>query len=74
VQLSDAVGGGMPGLGRAVPLGKGTVDFATILAALEQRDYRGYFTVCESGPPNRGNASGTRAGELAEAIQFIRRL
>ena len=74
VQLSDAVGGGMPGVGRAVPLGKGIVDFPTILAALEQRDYRGYFTVCESGQGNTGKTSGTRAGELAEAIQFLRRL
>jgi sugar phosphate isomerase/epimerase len=73
VQLSDAVAG-MPGVGRAVPLGKGSVDFPALLAALEQRDYRGYFTICDPGEGSTGRARDAHAEELGEALQFVRRL
>lgn len=53
--------------GFEVSLGRGTVDFPTLLAELEQRDYRGYFTVAreQAADPVR---------ELGRAIQYLRNL
>ncbi len=53
--------------GFEVPLGRGTVDFPALLAELEQRDYRGYFTVAREH-------SADPARELGQAIQYLRNL
>jgi len=43
VHATDAVAGAFAGRGRAVVLGTGQVDFATVLAALDERGYRGWI-------------------------------
>lgn len=53
--------------GVEVPLGRGSVDFPALLGALEQRDYRGYFTVA------REHAADP-AAELAQAIEYLQGL
>lgn len=66
VYLSDAnAGDRRRGL---VPLGAGDVDFPALLAALERRDYRGYFTLCESDAAQRP------PDEWTAAMAFLRRL
>lgn len=61
VRLTDAVRGSFAGHGRAVPLGRGEVDLAATLGALEERDYRGWFVLEASG-------AGDAPGELAESV------
>ncbi len=45
VHARDGVRDRALGRGTEVPLGRGTVDFPSLLAALEQRNYRGFFTL-----------------------------
>ena len=45
VHAKDAVRDLAQGRGLEVPLGRGSVDFPALLAALEEKDYRGFFTV-----------------------------
>lgn len=51
--------------GLETPLGRGSVDWAEVFAALEEHDYRGYFTIAraESADP---------ATEIEQAVQFLR--
>ena len=66
VYLSDAITGDRRrGL---VPLGQGDVDFPALLAALERRDYRGYFTLCEADAAQRP------VHEWTAAMAYLRRL
>jgi sugar phosphate isomerase/epimerase len=67
VQASDAVAGAYAGRGRAVIVGSGQVDLPGVLAALEERSYRGWI---ELEPVE---SMGARA-ELAEAIRSLRML
>lgn len=53
--------------GQEVLLGRGSVDFPALLGALEQRDYRGYFTVAR-------DFASQPADELALAIQYLRNI
>lgn len=55
------------GRGMEVPLGRGVVDFPTLLAKLEQLNYRGYFCV------SRRNAR-EPAVELSNALQYLQAL
>jgi sugar phosphate isomerase/epimerase len=45
VHAKDGVRDASQGRGVEVPLGRGSVDFAAIMAALEEADFEGYFTV-----------------------------
>ena len=54
------------GRGIETPLGRGSVDFPAILAALEEHDYRGYFTV------ERNDEQAIEQSGLA--IQYLRNL
>jgi len=54
------------GRGIETPLGRGSVDFPAILAALEEHDYRGYFTV------ERNDDQAIEQSALA--IQYLRNL
>ncbi|MBX7167524.1 MAG: sugar phosphate isomerase/epimerase [Pirellulales bacterium] len=49
VHATDGVRDLARGRGLDVPLGRGSVDYAALLGALEERDYRGYFTVGRPG-------------------------
>lgn len=55
------------GRGIEVPMGRGMAEFPNILAALEERQYRGWFLV------DRLNASDP-VGEIGNAVSFLRAL
>jgi len=67
VHASDARCGHAPGLAEPAAIGHGDADFPALLAALDERDYRGYFTLQQttSGDPTR---------ELTDAVSRFRRL
>lgn len=54
------------GRGIETPLGRGSVDFPAILGALEEHDYRGYFTV------ERNDQNATE--QMALAVRYLRNL
>jgi len=67
VHATDAQVGSSGRPGDAVPPGRGDVDYPALLAALEEHDYRGYFTVGRQtfdDPP----------AEIAAAAKFLRRM
>lgn len=53
--------------GMEVPLGRGSVDFPALLGALEERNYRGYFTI------QRDSADDPQY-EIGQAVQYLRSL
>lgn len=65
VHATDAVGGPFPGRGRAATLGSGDVDLPAVMAALEERGYRGGFGV------EAVDAVDAEA-ELARAVSVLR--
>lgn len=65
VHAKDGVRDLAQGRGLEVPLGRGSVDFPTLLAVLEQHNYRGYLTV------ERENASDP-VGEVGAAVSYLR--
>jgi sugar phosphate isomerase/epimerase len=67
VHASDARRGLAPGLAEPAAIGRGDADFPAILAALDERNYRGYFTLQQTtaDDPKR---------ELADAVAQFRRL
>lgn len=65
VHATDAVAGPFAGRGRAVILGTGQVEFASVFAALEERGYRGWIGL-EPVEPRDAQA------ELADAVRFLR--
>jgi sugar phosphate isomerase/epimerase len=67
VHATDAIAGAFKGRGRAVILGSGHVDLPGVLAALEERGYRGWIGL----EPVDG--IGARA-ELADAVAALRAL
>ena len=67
VHLTDAVAGAFAGRGRAVELGTGQVDAAGVLAALDERDERGWIGL----EPVEDR---TAASELRAALDYLRAL
>jgi sugar phosphate isomerase/epimerase len=67
VHATDAVAGAFAGRGRAVLLGTGQVDFATVFATLEERGYSGWIGL-EPVEPREAR------GELAAARDYLRAL
>ena len=65
VHAKDGVRDLAQGRGLEVPLGRGSVDFPSILAVLEQQGYQGYFTI------ERGNA-GDPVAEIGAAVSYLR--
>ena len=65
--LTDAVAGAFAGRGRAVILGTGQVDLPGVLAALEERGYRGWIGI---EPVDDRDA----AAEIAAAVDHLRSL
>jgi L-ribulose-5-phosphate 3-epimerase len=55
------------GRGLEVPLGRGSVDYPALLGALEERGYRGYFTI------QRDTASDPET-EIGQAVKYLRSL
>lgn len=67
VHARDAVRDLARGRGLEVPLGRGTADFPALLGILEERSYRGYFTVA------RQNAEDP-LHEIGSAVKYLRSL
>jgi sugar phosphate isomerase/epimerase len=67
VHATDAVAGPFAGRGRAVILGTGQVDFATVFAALEEQAYHGWIGLDPVEPREA-------CEEMAEAVRFLRAL
>jgi sugar phosphate isomerase/epimerase len=67
VHATDAVRDLARGRGLEVPLGRGTADFAALLGALEDRQYRGYFTIARRDCENP-------EFEIAEAVKYLKNL
>jgi sugar phosphate isomerase/epimerase len=67
VHAKDGVRDLAQGRGVEVPLGRGSVDFPSLLGALEEKGYRGYFTI------ERENAEDPQA-EVGQAVQYLRNL
>ena len=67
VHVKDAVRDLAQGRGVEVPLGRGSVDFPTLLAILEEQGYRGYFTI------ERERAEDPVA-EVGYAVQYLKNL
>jgi sugar phosphate isomerase/epimerase len=67
VHARDAVRDLARGRGLEVPLGRGTADFPALLGALEDHQYRGYFTIAREDSENP-------EFELAEAVKYLKNL
>jgi sugar phosphate isomerase/epimerase len=67
VHANDAAWELAAGRGCPVSLGQGTADFPALLAALDEHDYRGYFTVTYGG-------AGDSTDEITRAIRYLREL
>jgi sugar phosphate isomerase/epimerase len=67
VHARDAVRDLARGRGLEVALGRGTADFPALLGALEDRQYRGYFTIAREESDNR-------EFEIGEAVKYLRNL
>ena len=64
VYANDGVRDLAQGRGLEVQLGRGSVDYPALLGALEERSYRGYFTIV------RREATDPRA-EVGQAVEFL---
>jgi len=67
VHVTDAVGESLRATGELVAVGRGGVDYPAVLGALEERDYRGYFTL-------RALSSGNAWEEVRQSAEYLRRL
>ena len=67
VHATDGVRDLAQGRGLEVPLGRGSADFPALLGALEDHDYRGYFTI------ERADADDP-VTEIGQALQYLRNL
>ena len=67
VHARDAVRDLARGRGLEVPLGRGTADFAALLGALEDHQYRGFFTIAREESENP-------EFEIGEAVKYLRNL
>ncbi|HEY2880957.1 MAG TPA: sugar phosphate isomerase/epimerase family protein [Pirellulales bacterium] len=67
VHATDAGRNAGGGQAAEVPLGRGSVDFPAIFAALEERGYRGYFTI-------RRQAARDPEFEMGQAVQYLRNI
>lgn len=67
VHAHDAVRDTARGRGLEVQLGRGSADFPALLGALEERGYRGYFTI-------ERTVGDDPLTEVAQAVKYLRRL
>lgn len=67
VHATDAVQDRARGRGEEVALGEGKADYPLLCASLEERGYRGYFTVTRE--PSSASAS-----EIARGVKFLKQL
>jgi sugar phosphate isomerase/epimerase len=67
VHATDAVAGAFAGRGRAVVLGTGQVNFATVFGTLEERSYRGWIGL-EPVEPREARAELTAARDFLGSL------
>jgi sugar phosphate isomerase/epimerase len=67
VHATDGVHDRSRGNGRETPLGRGSVDFPALLGALEERGYRGYFTIQRDQVEDA-------VEEIGAAVKYLRNL
>lgn len=67
VHARDGVRDLARGRGLEVPLGRGSADFPALLGALEERTYRGYFTIAREDAENP-------EFEIGEAVKYLQSL
>jgi sugar phosphate isomerase/epimerase len=67
VHAKDAVRDLASNRGLETPLGRGSVDFAELLGALDEQQFRGYFTIERIGAADP-------VGELRQAVQYLKAL
>jgi sugar phosphate isomerase/epimerase len=67
VHATDGVRDLSAGRSIPVPLGRGSADYPALLGALEERGYRGYFTV-------RSHSASNPEAEMGQAIQYLRNI
>jgi sugar phosphate isomerase/epimerase len=67
VHASDGVRDLARGRGLDVPLGRGSVDWPALLGTLEERGYRGYFTIRREGNENAET-------EIGQAVKYLKSL
>ncbi len=67
VHARDAIGDRATGRGQETRLGRGDADFVAIAAALDQRGFRGFFTI-------QRDVARQAPGEIADAVQFLKAL
>jgi sugar phosphate isomerase/epimerase len=67
VHATDGVRDLAQSRGLEVPLGRGSVDFPALLGALEERGYRGYFTI-------RRDTADDPEFEIGQAVKYLRSL
>ncbi len=67
VHARDGVRDLARGRGLEVPLGRGSADFPALLGALEERHYRGYFTIAREDAENP-------EFEIGHAVQYLNNL
>jgi sugar phosphate isomerase/epimerase len=67
VHATDGVHDLARGRGLDVPLGRGSVDYPALLGSLEERGYRGYFTI-------QRDATENPELEIGQAVQFLKSL
>lgn len=67
VHVKDAVRDLAQGRGSEVEIGRGSVDFPALLGILEERNYRGYFTI-------ERDTAADPVREIRNAIQYLKNL
>ena len=67
VHAKDAVRDLASNRGLETPLGRGSVDFPELLGALDEQQYRGYFTIERHGAADA-------VAEIGQAVQYLRSL
>jgi sugar phosphate isomerase/epimerase len=67
VHARDATRDLARGRGLEVPLGRGTADFPALLGALEDHQYRGFFTIAREDSEHAES-------EIGQAVQYLRNL
>ena len=67
VHAKDGVRDLAQGRGVEVPLGRGSADFPSLLGALEEHEYRGYFSIEREGADDPLH-------EIGQAVQYLRSL
>ena len=68
VHVSDAVRGPVPGSGKPAAIGQGDADFPSLLGLLEEKSYRGFYTIQQLA------GASDPIGEVSRTVEYLRSL